>query len=188
MSTRNRGMFDCAFCRTPTPDDDAGKLALIWARAEKKDPEAINVLGQKYFHGELGLQKDTRKAIELMEEAAELGSIEALFNLGIAYELGEGVEQDKAKRDEFFERAAMQGSVLARHNLGTFEVQRGNHRRAVRHFLISAKMGYNDSLDTIKLYFEMGIATKEQYAQALKGYQDAAEEMKSHDRDEANRL
>ena len=28
-----------------------------------------------------------------------------------------------------------------------------------------------------------GIATKEQYVQALKGYQDAVEEMKSHDRD-----
>ena len=30
-----------------------------------------------------------------------------------------------------------------------------------------------------------GMATKEQYAQALKGYQDAVEETKSHDRDEA---
>ena len=29
------------------------------------------------------------------------------------------------------------------------------------------------------------IATKEQYTEALKGYQDAAEKMKSHDRDEA---
>ena len=33
-----------------------------------------------------------------------------------------------------------------------------------------------------------GIATKEQYSEALKGYQDAVEEMKSHDRDEAKRL
>ena len=31
-----------------------------------------------------------------------------------------------------------------------------------------------------------GNATKEQYAEALKGYQDAVEETKSHDRDEAN--
>ena len=36
--------------------------------------------------------------------------------------------------------------------------------------------------------FMEGIATKEQYAEALKGYQDAVEEMKSHDRDEAERL
>ena len=31
----------------------------------------------------------------------------------------------------------------------------------------------------------VGVATKEQYAEALKGYQDAVEETKSHDRDKA---
>ncbi|EJK69835.1 hypothetical protein THAOC_08869 [Thalassiosira oceanica] len=49
-------------------------------------------------------------------------------------------------------------------------------------------MGYKDSLETIKDMFMAGIATKEQYAEALKGYQDAVEEMKSHDRDEAKYL
>ena len=34
----------------------------------------------------------------------------------------------------------------------------------------------------------MGNETKEQYAEALKGYQNAVEEMKSHDRDEAKSL
>jgi len=38
----------------------------------------------------------------------------------------------------------------------------------------------------IKKEFMAGGATKEQYAQqALEGYQDAVEEMKSHDRNEA---
>ena len=35
--------------------------------------------------------------------------------------------------------------------------------------------------------FMGGVATKEQYAETLKGYQDAVEKMKSHDRDEANK-
>ncbi|EJK54024.1 hypothetical protein THAOC_26426 [Thalassiosira oceanica] len=82
----------------------------------------------------------------------------------------------------------MQGSADARHNLGCSEVRMGNSNRAVRHFLISAKMGHKDSVETIKIAFMAGLATKEQYAQALKGYQDAVEEMKSHDRDEAKRL
>ena len=55
----------------------------------------------------------------------------------------------------------------------------------MRHWLISAKLGDEDSLDAIKEMFMAGDATKEQYAEALKGYQDAVEEMKSHDRDEA---
>ena len=33
-----------------------------------------------------------------------------------------------------------------------------------------------------------GEATKEQFAEALDGYQDAMEEMKSHDRDEEKRV
>ena len=58
----------------------------------------------------------------------------------------------------------------------------------MKHLLISAKMGDRDSLEMIKKVFMGGIATKEQYTEALTGYQDAVEEMKSHDRDEAERF
>ncbi|EJK66786.1 hypothetical protein THAOC_12257, partial [Thalassiosira oceanica] len=133
--------------------------------------------------GKHGLQKDVRKAVELWTEAAELGSIDALYNLG-----AEGVQEDKAKAAELFEKAAMQGHVLSRHNLGCIEGDKGNHDRAVRHLLISAKVGSKDSIETIKMMFTNGVATKAQYAEALKGYQDAVEEMRSHDRDEAKRL
>ncbi|EJK74439.1 hypothetical protein THAOC_03882, partial [Thalassiosira oceanica] len=188
VAAQKRGMLDCAFCRSPPPDNDADKLAMVHARVLKKDPVAINQLGLKHFHGELGLQKDMQKAVELLTEAAELGSIEALFNLGAAYHTGEGVQQDMAKAVEYFERAAMQGHVMSRNNLGISEAKKGNYDRAVRHLLISAKMGDENSIGAIKEMFMTGVATKEQYAEALKGYQDAVEEMKSHDRDEANRL
>ena len=58
----------------------------------------------------------------------------------------------------------------------------------MRHWLISAKMGHEVSLRLIKKLFMTGRATKEQYAEALNGYQNAVEEMKSHDRNEAKRL
>ena len=174
------------------PRNDADTLKLIQARVEKKDPVAINSLGEKYRTGELGLQKDMRKdmrrAVKLYTEAAELGSIEALFNLGIAYEYGRVVEKDKTKSFHYYKKAAMQGHVESRHNLGPLEGERGNCDRAVRHLLISAKMGDNKSVEMIKKLFKDGLATKEQYAEALKGYQGAVEEWKSHDRDEAKRL
>ena len=187
-AAQKRGMFDCLFCRTPKPDNDADALVMLLARVEKKDPDAINFLGEQYCFGILGLEKDIRRAVELWSKAAELGSIQALFSLGVAYYNGDGVQQDEAKADEFCQNAAMRGDVESRYNLGVIERKENNHDRAVKHFLISAKMGDNDSFETIKEYFMTGDATKEQYAEALKGYQDAVEEMESHGRDEAKRL
>ena len=181
VAVEMRGMFDCAFCRTPFPKNDADYLAMIQARVAKKDPAAIHLLGQKYYHGRLGLQKDKQRAIQLWTEAAEVGSIEALYSLGLAYFSGDRVQQDKAKAAEFFAKAAMQGHVECRNNLGCIEQQKGNDDRAVRHFLISAKMGDERSVENIKKMFMHGDATKEQYAEAKKGYQDAIEEMTKHD-------
>ena len=181
MAAQRRGIHDCLYCRTPYPDNDADTLEMVQARVEKKDPAAIEHLGGKYFVGRNGLQKDVQRAIELWTEAAELGSIEALNSLGVVYRDGEGVRQDKAKGIQLFEKAAMQGHVVSRHNLGCYEVESGNYDRAVRLFLISAKLGYENSVENIKEMFKVGVATKEQYAQALRGYQDAVEEMKSEE-------
>ena len=54
--------------------------------------------------------------------------------------------------------------------------------------MIPAKMGDKDAVEKIKKMFMTGLATNEQYADALTGYQDAVAEMKSRDRDEAKRL
>ena len=189
FAARKRGMNDCPFCRTLHPDDDADMLKMVQARVAKKDPEAIFYLGLKYCHGHLGMKRDIRKAFDLWSEAAELGSIEALFSIGLrpGPDMSKSAQeqQDEAKAAEFYTNAAMQGHVEARHNLGCYEMKKGNYDRAVRHVLISAKMGYEHSVGMIKDLFTNGIATKEQYAEALKGYQDAVEETKSHDRDEA---
>ena len=46
LAAQKRGMYDCPFCRTPYPDNDADTLAMIQARVEKKDPDAIHFLGR----------------------------------------------------------------------------------------------------------------------------------------------
>ncbi|EJK43964.1 hypothetical protein THAOC_37542 [Thalassiosira oceanica] len=188
MAARKRCLDDCPFCRSTYPDNDADMLAMIQARVKKKDPTAINNLGEAYYRGELGLQKDARKAVELWTEAAELGLAKALCHLGVAYFFGDGVQQDEAKAVEFHTKAAMQGNVDSRSKLGYYEWEKGNLDRAMRHFLISAKMGCEESAENVKRMFMGGVATKEQHAEALKGYQDAVDETKSHDRDEAKRL
>ena len=123
--------------------------------------------------------------VEVWSEAAELGSIEALYFLGGLYDRGDVVQQDKSKAIHFYEKAAMQGYAESRHNLGSFEGQKGNYDRAMRHYIISTKMGDKVSLEIIKKFFMSGLSTKELYAEAQKGYRDVVEEMRSPDREEA---
>ncbi|EJK46441.1 hypothetical protein THAOC_34889 [Thalassiosira oceanica] len=189
LEARQRGMNDrCPFCRTPPPRGDPSKLAMIQKRVGKKDAEAINHLGDKYFHGELGLTKDVPRAIELWTEATELGSAKAHHCLGNVYYTGDGVEEDKPRGIRHWQLAAMKGHVESRHNLGAVEIDNGHYELTVRHWMISAKMGLESSLNNIKKWFKLGRATKGQYAEALLGYRDAVEETKSPQREEAKRL
>ena len=189
LAARQRGMLDsCPFCRTPYTNDDASKLAMIQKRADKGDADAICYLGIKYYYGSLGLEKNVSRAIELWTEAAELGSSDAHFHLGMLYYTGDGVEEDKPRGTRHWQQAAIKGHVESRHNLGVAEFGGGNHQLAVQHWMISAKMGHEKSLNCIQKMFKDGHATKSQYAKALLGYRDAVEEMKSPQREEAKRL
>ncbi|EJK56138.1 hypothetical protein THAOC_24033 [Thalassiosira oceanica] len=188
LAAQRRGMLEsCPFCRTPDPKDNAPVLAQLQTRTDAKDPVATMFLASQYYYGSYGLEKDVPRAIELYTEAAEGGSAEAHAALGKMYYEGEGVEQNQSKGIGHWELAAMQGNVTARCSLGHHEFDEGNYERALRHYLISAKMGCDDSLKTIKNMFAAGLATREQYAGALRGYQVAVEEMKSPQRDEEAR-
>ena len=190
LAARQRGIYDiCPFCRTPSPQDEASTLVMIHKRVEKRDTEAISHLAEVYYLGDLGLAKDNSRAIELWTEAAELGSVDAHHNLGDTYYHGNGVEEDKPRGVHHWQQAAMKGHAGSRHNLGVIELkERINYELALQHYMISAKMGYKESLDAIKRRFMNGQATKAQYAEALRGYQTAVQEMKSPQREEAKRF
>ena len=160
-------------------------LAMIQKRVGAGDPLAMWHLGNKYRYGEYGLEKDVTKAIELWERAAELGDTDAHYNLGCLYREGKDVEKDTAKAIQHCEAAAVKGNAAARYNLGWEESAAGNHDLALQHWMISAKLGDQDSLNGIKEMFMDGLATKADYADALRGHQSAVEEMRSPDRDEA---
>ena len=157
-------------------------------RVDVGDPMAIFNLGNQYSEGGFGLMKDVTRGLELVERAADLGLKEAHYRLGFLYQFGVDVEMDMTKAVSHCEAAAVRGHVLARHNLGDQEAIAGNFDLALQHYLISANLGYQDSLTCIKIMFTKGLATKADYAEALRGHQKAVTEMKSPDRDEAKAL
>ena len=94
-----------------------------------------------YNHGEYGLPQHQYDAMELWEQAGELGLSEAYHNVGVAYTSWQFVERDMEKAKYYFELAAMGGDAKSRHNLGVFERNASNTSRAVKHWMISAGAG-----------------------------------------------
>jgi uncharacterized protein len=67
----------------------------------------------------LGVEEDMKKAMKYYEEAAELGSAQALFNLAGIYEEGEeNVEQDFEKARKYYQEAINLGDSDALNGLG----------------------------------------------------------------------
>ena len=120
----------------------------------------------------------------MWKEAAELELLTAHNELGHVYYTGDGVEEDKLRGIHDWQHAAMKGHVESRHILGVVELKARNSELAVRHLMISSKMGYEQSLDAIKDLLKIGHAKKAQYAEALLVYRDTVEEMKSPQRED----
>ena len=80
----------------------------------------------------------------------------------------------------------MGGDVLARHGLGNLEWNAGNYHRAMKHYMIAAGAGYDDSLKAIQQGYLDGHATKDDFEKALRAHIQATDEMKSDQREAAD--
>ena len=169
----------CPFCRTPPPTSNGEIIERLKERAWGDDTNAIRNLGCYYREGKYGLRQNFKKATKLWFRAGELGCTEAYNNIGSSYYKGEGVGRDTNKAKYYYELAAVGGSVQARHNLGALEGNEGNAERAVKHWMISAGAGHDNSLAAIRAYFLRGHATKDEFERALRAHKEAKDEMKS---------
>ena len=70
--------------------------------------------GLDFYEGINGETVDYEKAVELWKKAADLGSYEAKYNVGICYERGHGVPRDLKIAASYYQAAANGGNVVAR--------------------------------------------------------------------------
>ena len=175
----------CPFCRVPAPTSDEELMERIKKRVEMDDAEAIYNIGCCYSNGDEGLPQDHARALELWHRAGELGSAAANSNIGCAYFVGRGTERDEKKAKHYWELAAVGGHVKARYNLGVAEMNEGNMVKALKHYMIAAGGGDNESLEVIRSLYTSGHATKDDHAKALRTHQKYIDGIKSVQRDEA---
>ena len=174
----------CPFCRL-MPRTGEEIMQNFMKLVEANDADALNNLGFYYSKGIYDLPQDDTKAFELWERAAELGHVEAHYNIGKSYYFGDGVERDKKKAEHYYEKGALGGHVQARHNLGIIENNEMNVERAIKHYMIAVEGGSNSSLKSIQDLYSDGHTTKDDYTKALRAYQKYLGEVKSPQRDEA---
>ena len=64
------------------------------------------------------MAQDFAEAVHWYREAADQGLAAAQFNLGAAYNNGQGVAQDYLEAARWYRKAADQSAANAQHNLG----------------------------------------------------------------------
>ena len=197
----------CAFCRDAAPTSKAEMLEMMKTGKSSGDAKAISDLGYQYRDGAMGLPKDRVKALKLWLEAVSIkpGLIETHFSIAEAYLFGRGAEKDIEKVIHHWKLAAIGGHERARYNLGLAELRNGNadvarlfvitaragdanHRRAMKHFMIAARAGYDDALKGVREGYKVGFVTKDEYASTLRAHKDSQDEMKSEQREKASRF
>jgi len=178
--TKEKLQKKCLFCRHPSPNSEEEAKLNNMKRVEANDPVAIYEMG--VFRYEEG---DYEGAFEYLTKGAELGGAEAHYLLSVMYRKGDNVEKDEKKEVYHLEEAAIAGHTFARHNLACYEGINGRHERAVKHWIINAKLGDQKSMEGLKESYPDGLVSKEDFAAALRAYQDALDATKSPQRDKA---
>eukprot|EP00984_Skeletonema_dohrnii_P005372 scaffold1890_cov86-Skeletonema_dohrnii-CCMP3373.AAC.4 len=173
----------CPFCRHPVPATMAEADANVMKRAEANDLVALRKVGLECIE-----KGDYRGASEYLTKAARMGDMRAHCHLSVMYKTGEGGEKDDKKAVYHMEEAAIGGHPAARYNLGVYEWNNGRVDRAVKHFIIAAKLGDDDSVEGLKQGYKEGSVSKEDFAAALRAHQAAVDETKSPQREEAAEL
>jgi len=100
------------------------------------------------------LKGDYQAAFDEWLPLAELGDVEAQYNLGVMYDEGTSVEQDLVKAAEWYRKAAEQGFLEAQYNLGMMYYQgQGVNRdrvEAARWLQLAADRGDNEAAELLQ--------------------------------------
>jgi len=104
----------CPFCRKVLPFTDEEIDKQLMKRVEANDPVAICDRGTKKYQ-----EGDYKSAGQYWKRAADLGEVEAHYQLSCLYHHGQGVEKDEKRELRHLEEAAISG-----------------HRRCVLYFLL----------------------------------------------------
>ena len=135
--------------------------------------------------------KDYAKAFELWKKAADMGNADAMNNVGVCDENGQGVPQDKAKALEWYKRLEAVDSERGKKaiaslqnpsnqssdllNQGIAARKAGDNSKAVELYRKAADMGNADAMCNLGFMYEKGHGVPQDYKKAGEFYRMAIE-------------
>ena len=148
--------------------------AVKWYRlaAEQGDVNAKHNLDKMY--------KIFRAFFKIQKPLAKLGDVVAQADVGLMYELGQGVPQDYAEAVKWYRLAAEQGDVGAQFKLGfIYGNDKGvpqNYAEAVKWYRLAAVQGDAIAQSNLGIMYVEGRGVPQDYAEAVKWYRLAADQ------------
>lgn len=123
----------------------ARKELKLWLKDEPENPDALLQMAGYYANG-LGVTKSYKQALQYYQLAADVGSAEGLFYVGLMHQEGNGCKQDYGIARECYMKAASM-----------------NYARAFFHLGICSELGLGVNPDPRKAeqYYKKGIALKD---------------------------
>jgi len=147
-------------------------------RANAEDVAAMEELARRLVQG-IGVAKDQQAAAGWLMRAADRGSAQSAFNVGVMYERGFVVERDSTKAIEWYRKAAEADVPMAKHNLALL-LRDGkgaprNGKEAVELLRSAARQGMAASMFTLGDIYERGDEGLKDPAIAMAWFAIAAE-------------
>ena len=164
------------------PDQPSDWTALsideVRLRASANDTSAMEEMGRRLIQG-IGVAKDPQAGAGWLLRAAELGSSQSAFNVGVMYERGFVVERDSSRAVEWYRKAANANLPVAKHNLALL-LRDGkgaprDGKAAIELLRSAARQGMAASMFVLGDIYERGDAAPADTAVALSWFAVTAE-------------
>lgn len=145
-----------------------------------KDPEAQNQMGEDYYYGQNGKEKDYVKAAKWYRKAAEQGHMYAQYSLAWCYDKGIGVTALPVEAAKWYRKAAEQGHAASQCSLGLcYETGEGvikELNEAVNWYRKAAEQDYPAAQCNLGFCYKNGIGVKQDEAEAFVWFKKAAQQ------------
>jgi TPR repeat protein len=152
---------------------------VLLTKEESKLARETFDLAVDHLIGRNNRENSPQKAVQLFLKAAEIGSLEAKWNLGLIYKDGIGVERNMEEARRWFEVAAGNGHPLAQYNLGLmYLIGSGGESdlsKSIEYFTMSAEAGNPDAAFGLGELYLIGDAVTKSEEKALNWFMVAAE-------------